>query len=354
MNFSDERTAFSENNKIFIVASVVMLAVMSVYTLKSLHGTLWIKQLAWFVLGAFSIVIAVKMTHNFFYHYAYLFYLLGLALLFLVSVFGTKHFGAIRWIHIGIINLQPSEITKPLIILAVSRYLSDHQENRPLRLIHFLFATAIVVLPAFLVIMEPDLGTAIIMLSILLLVIFVAGIDKRIFFAIIILTFSAIPIIWKFLKGYQKARIIEFINPGSDPLGSSFQSVHSQIIIGSGQLFGHPLGSVFPWSNFLPQSSSDFFFALFAYQYGFAGILVLIAIFWLLISRFIKRAQNAEDNFSRYFIIGFTIIFSISLFFNIGMTLGLVPVVGVTLPLASYGGSSIIANMISIGIILSK
>ncbi len=353
MSFYEKESIISDNNKILIIISVAILGIMSVYTLKSLQGSLWIKQMAWFLLSAVIVAATIRLTRRFFYHYTYLFYLLGLVLLFAVKIFGAKHFGAIRWINVGIINFQPSEIMKPLIILAVSRYLSDHQENKPLRLVNFLIASALVILPAFLVVIEPDLGTAVIMLSALFLVIFVAGVDKRIFFAVMILTFSALPIIWRLLRGYQRARIIEFINPGSDPLGASFQSIHSQTIIGAGRLLGHPLGSLFPWSKFLPQSGSDFFFSLFAYQYGFVGVVILIMLFWLLISRFIRIAQRSEDNFSRYFIIGFTIIFSVSLFFNIGMTLGLIPVVGITLPLASYGGSSIIANMISIGIILS-
>ncbi len=346
---------FYEENGNRIVITILIIAIMStsIFTLKLLPGSLWLKQLTWSFIGLSILLISTKLSRSFFYHYSYIIYILAVILLTIVLFFGTRHFGATRWIQFGIINFQPSEIAKPAIILAVSRYLADHQEGRPLRFINFFIVSIMILLPALLVMAEPDLGTSIVILSLFLMVIFVAGIDKKLFLVLIVTSFSAMPLIWELLKGYQKARIIDFINPGSDPAGSSFQSLHSEIIIGAGKLFGH-IFQPFLWPHFLPQSGTDFFFSIFSYQYGFVGFLFLLLLYWLLLSRFIKMAASASDNFSRYFIVGFTILLSISLFFNIDMTIGMLPVVGITLPLASYGGSSIIANMVSIGIIISK
>lgn len=348
MNFYEEN-----GNRIVITLLILTTMSISVITLRLLPGSLWLKQLIWSFIGLSIIVISTKLSRSFFYHYAYLIYILAITLLVVVLFFGTKHFGSTRWIHLGIINFQPSEIAKPAIILAVSRYLADHQENGPLRFVNFFIVSAIIFLPAILVMAEPDLGTSIVILSLFLIVVFVAGINKRLLLALVILSFSAMPLMWELLRGYQKARIIDFINPGSNPTGSSFQSLHSEIIIGAGKLFGHAFKS-FPWPHFLPQSSTDFFFSIFSYQYGFVGFLFLLLLYWLLLSRFMKMAASAGDNFSRYFIVGFTILLSVSLFFNIDMTIGMLPVVGITLPLASYGGSSIIANMVSVGIIISR
>lgn len=278
-------------------------------------------------------------------------YLLGVAMLVAVLLFGDVGKGAQRWLDFGVLRFQPSEILKLAVPMAVAWLLS----KRPLppRAPWVLLAAILTMLPALLIAKQPDLGTAILVASAGVLVLFIAGLSWRMIVGLALLAAAIAPLVWLVMHDYQRERVLTFLNPESDPLGTGYHIIQSQIAIGSGGISGKGwLNGTQSHLEFLPERHTDFIFAVIGEEFGFAGILALLALYLFIILRGLTIAAYAQDNYGRLLAGGLTLVFFVYVFVNMGMVTGLLPVVGVPLPLISYGGTSMVTLLIGFGMIM--
>ena len=278
-------------------------------------------------------------------------FLLCLVLLILVLVIGETRNGATRWLHIGI-TFQPSELMKIAMPLMIARYIANGA--LPPTVFSVGVSITIVLVPSVLIMLEPDLGTSILIAFSGLVVIFLSGLKKRYLAVAFGLFLAYLPLMWANMHPFQKNRVLAFLNPGSDPTGSGYHLIQSKIAIGSGGLFGKGwLNSTQGQLDFLPERTTDFIFAILAEEFGFLGISLLIGIYLFIIGRGIMIAINAQDLFSRLLASSISLTFFVYVFVNIAMTTGLLPVVGIPLPLISSGGTSMVTLMIGLGMLMS-
>lgn len=277
---------------------------------------------------------------------------IGILLLVAVLVMGEVGKGAQRWLDLGFFRFQPSEMLKLATPMMVAWYLAD----RPLppNWKHLFFAALFIVIPAFLIARQPDLGTALLVASSGVVAIFLAGIRWRILLAIGASLAGLLPVLWHFMRDYQKQRVLTFLNPENDPLGAGYHIIQSKIAIGSGGLYGKGwLNGTQSHLEFLPERSTDFIFAVFAEEFGMVGCILLLLLYLLIVSRCIYISVKAQDTYSRLLAGALGMTFFIYLFVNIGMVIGILPVVGVPLPLVSYGGTSMVTLLAGFGILMS-
>ncbi|MCU0839904.1 MAG: rod shape-determining protein RodA [Rhodospirillales bacterium] len=304
---------------------------------------------------AVCIMLAVAMVDvRFWLRYAYVFYGCSLVLLAAVEVAGTVGMGAQRWIDLGVISLQPSELMKISLILVLARYfhrLSAEEISKPWKLI---VPALMVLLPAALVLKQPDLGTASMLLASSATMFFCAGVPWWIFAVVGGAGLAALPVAWGMLHDYQRARVMTFLNPESDPLGTGYHIIQSKIALGSGGVFGRGFmqGSQ-SQLDFLPEKQTDFIFTMFAEEFGLVGTLALLAVYTLVLAYCFAMTLSARSQFARLVAIGITTVFFLYVFINMAMVMGLVPVVGIPLPLISYGGTAVLSLMFGFGLILS-
>jgi rod shape determining protein RodA len=276
----------------------------------------------------------------------------GIILLVVVLAIGTVSKGAQRWLDLGFFRFQPSEIMKLAVPLMVARYLG--QRELPPKFHWLIAASVIILIPGFLIIKQPDLGTAILVMIAGFSVILFAGVSWRLLALGLIGLGGSIPFLWRFLHDYQKERVLTFLNPERDPLGAGYHIIQSKIAIGSGGLFGKGwLNGSQAQLNFLPEHATDFIFAVASEEFGLLGCSILLMLYLLIIWRSFYIAVKAQDNFSRLLASSLGLTFFISMFVNVGMVMGLMPVVGLPLPLISYGGTSMVTTMAGFGIIMS-
>lgn len=279
-------------------------------------------------------------------------YAIGFILLVVVLIVGHIGKGAQRWLNIGVTHIQPAEIMKLAIPLLLASFY--HKIHLPISLKNVLLALPIILIPAFLTAKQPDLGTAILLTIAGISVLFLAGLSGRIIMVATALFATCIPFAWLLLHDYQRQRVLTFLNPERDPLGTGYHIIQSKIAIGSGGLFGKGwLNGTQSNLQFLPEHNTDFIFAVCGEEFGFAGSLILITLFMLIVCRGLYITMNAQDTFSRLLAGSITITFFVSFFVNMGMVTGILPVVGIPLPLISYGGSSMVTMMASFGILMS-
>jgi rod shape determining protein RodA len=280
-------------------------------------------------------------------------YGVGVLLLIAVALFGDVAMGAQRWLDLGFVRFQPSEIMKIAVPLCCAWYL--HERPLPPDFTTLVTVVLIVLVPTLLIAEQPDLGTALLVASGGGLVILLAGLQVRYILGLVALLGAAIPIVWMFLlHGYQKQRVLTFLNPQNDPLGAGYHTIQSQIAIGSGGLFGKGyMNGSQAQLEFLPERSTDFIFAVIGEEWGLVGCFVLMMLYLLVIGRGLYIATTAQDTFSRLIAGSLTLTFSVYVFVNTGMVAGLLPVVGVPLPLVSYGGTSLVTLMAGFGILMS-
>jgi rod shape determining protein RodA len=286
--------------------------------------------------------------------FGWVLYGLNIVLLAAVMFIGHSALGAQRWIQIGPITLQPSEFSKIIMIIFLARLLDKNLNN--LQSFKGLIPIFIYVgIPFLLVLKQPDMGTSLVFMAILFGMLFVAGISLKHLFGIIGAGVAFIPIFWHFvLKEYQKQRLLVFIDPNVDPLGSGYHIIQSKIAIGSGMIFGKGLfNGTQSQLNFLPENHTDFIFAVVGEELGFIGAVIILFLYLIILLRSIKIAEEARDNFGTLLAAGITSMLAFHILVNIGMTAGIMPVTGIPLPLMSYGVSSLTSNLISIGILLN-
>jgi rod shape determining protein RodA len=270
-----------------------------------------------------------------------------------VLFFGRQRLGAQRWIQIGAFNLQPSEFTKLSLILMLAYYLG-RRHDKVLRIKSFLIPFFLTAIPAVLILKQPDLGTDLVLFPILFSMLFIYGTEIKYMAGFFLLTAGFLPIFWNMLRSYQKQRLLVFINPNMDPLGAGYTIIQSKIAVGSGRLFGKGwLSGTQNYLNFLPERHTDFIFSVVGEEWGFVGSMILLTFYFLLIKRMLHILDMTENVYGRLLIAGIATMLFFQVVINIGMTIGFFPVVGITLPLISYGGSSLLTTFIGIAIVLS-
>ncbi len=349
---------------IFSIACIGLAAVYSATYTSHGPSPLYYKQLVWISVGVIVMFITLIPDYHTFGRFAYILYACSLLLLLLVMVFGKTGMGAQRWLAIGSFVFQPSELAKLSMTLSLARYFAEDPKRGGYGLKDLAVPGAMVLLPLVLVLKQPDLGTALMLLLTSSLIIVIAGIRLR-SIVIILLTIAVVssvvlfvpPVrhkIWGSLKPYQQNRIKAFIDPSSDPLGSGYHANQSKIAVGSGQITGkgYRKGTQSQMA-FLPERHTDFIFAVIAEETGLVGAGLLILLYLVLLLVGVDTAKNAKDRLGVLMAGGIISMISLYVFINVGMAVGIVPVVGVPLPLVSYGGTSIITTFLALGLLLN-
>ena len=280
-------------------------------------------------------------------------YLVTLVLLVVVRVAGHRTLGAQREISLGLFELQPSEISKLLIIIVLACFLSDRR-GRIKDFSTFLVGLLLILPPTVLILAQPDLGTALVYVGIYYGMAFVAGVPKRYLLGSLALGAAALPLLVAHLHGYQRQRLVVFFNPGADPKGAGYNILQAKIAVGSGGLLGKGfLTGTQGQLGFVPIRVTDFIFAIFSEEWGFVGALILLCLFMVLLYRLLRAAHLARDVYGRLLVSGVATMILFQMVVNIGMNLGVMPVVGIPLPFISYGGSSMLTNLAGIGVVQS-
>ena len=291
---------------------------------------------------------------QFWYKSAYLFYFIVLILLLAVHLFGITASGSKRWLNLFIINLQPSELMKISLIVFLARYYNKIPSQNVSNLKYIFIPFLSFMIPFFLVISQPDLGTALLIAISGLIVIWLTGFRIKYFLYSFLILICLTPVGISFLKPYQKTRILAFFDPERDPLGAGYQIIQSKIAVGSGGILGKGfLQGSQSYLDYLPEKHTDFIFTLFSEEFGFIGSLILLLIYAFIIYRIAAIGSEARNNFARLFCFGFAAAFFVYVTVNMAMVLGLLPIVGAPLPIMSYGGSSMLSIMIGLGIVMS-
>ena len=311
------------------------------------------RQLARFVV-AFGILLVVAVTDvRLWLRLAYPTYLVALVLLVVVDVAGFIGMGAQRWIDLGVINLQPSELMKVALVLALARHfhgMTSEDTGRPWRLV---IPALMILAPVALVLKQPDLGTALMLLIGGAAIFFAAGVRLWMFVAVGVAGLAAMPLAWQMLHDYQRKRVLTFLDPETDPLGSGYHILQSKIALGSGGMFGKGfLQGSQSHLNFLPEKQTDFIFTMLAEEFGLAGSLVVLALYAAVLAYCLAIAITAKSQFGRLLALGITVTFFLYVFINMAMVMGLIPVVGIPLPLVSYGGTAIVSLMLGFGLVM--
>ena len=312
------------------------------------------RHLIRYFVGLLGILILALINIRLFFKGAYIFYGVSLMLLVFVELAGEVGMGAQRWIDFGVIRLQPSELMKISVVIVLARYFhirSFYEIGNPL---HLAIPAFLVLVPVALVTKQPDLGTAIMMALSGLVIFFIAGVRMWKFILLFLGGIALVPIIWQFLLEYQKKRILTFLSPEIDPLGAGYHLMQSKIALGSGGLYGKGFiqGSQ-SHLNFLPEIQTDFIFTMLAEEFGLLGGLAVLLLFFLISCYGLILSFFMASKFARFLTIGMITTLFFYVFINIGMVMGLLPIVGVPLPFISYGGSALLTSMTAIGLIIS-
>ncbi len=312
------------------------------------------RQMVRFGMGM-VLMLAIALTDiRFWLRYAYLFYAIVLALLVAVEFAGTVGMGAQRWIGLKFFHLQPSELMKIALVLSLARFFHRLSLDEVARPTHLLFPVLLVAMPVALVMRQPDLGTAMLLLIGSTALFFLAGVRIWKFVLVGLVGMASIPVVWSMLHAYQKKRIMTFLSPENDPLGAGYHILQSKIALGSGGVFGNGfLQGTQSHLRFLPEMQTDFIFTMYAEEFGLVGGLLLIALYAAIIIYGFAIAMRSRSHFGRLVAMGVTTTFFLYAFMNIAMVMGLIPVVGVPLPLISYGGTAMMTVLIGFGLLMN-
>jgi rod shape determining protein RodA len=315
----------------------------------------FLRQLVWFLIGFGFLIIVMLFDYHALESLAFPLYLLSLLLLVLVLVVGAVTSGSQRWLSFGGLTFQPSELAKLAVIVTLAKFFSERgEQNRSYRLRDLWRPFIVVAVPCALILEEPDLGTALLLLIVSFSIVLFAGIRWSSFLLLVSMVASAAPFIWTNLKGYQKNRVLSFLRPDTDPLGAGYHINQSKIAIGSGQFWGKGyMEGTQTRLHFLPEQHTDFAFSVLAEEWGFAGSILLLAVYLFLVLWGLNIAKNSRDRFGTFLAVGIVAGVFWQPVINMGMVTGLLPVVGIPLVLFSYGGSSVVVTMLGMGILMS-
>lgn len=339
-----------------LLLSLLLLSVIGLFVLYSAGDQsqdLIIRQLVRLSIGFIIMLAIAQISPAVIRRWAPWVFGIGLVMLVAVLLLGEVGKGAQRWLNLGFFRFQPSEIMKVAVPIMIAWYLAE--VVLPPRRLHLLTALAILVVPTLLVAKQPDLGTALLIASSGIFVLLLAGLQWKLIFGSLLVFVASTPLAWNYLlHDYQRQRVLTFLNPENDPLGAGYHIIQSTIAIGSGGLYGKGwLNGTQSHLDFLPERSTDFIFAVFSEEFGFLGIMLLLAIYGTIIVRGLIIANQAQDTFTRLLAGSLILTFFVYIFVNIGMVSGILPVVGVPLPLISYGGTSMVTLLASFGILMS-
>lgn len=331
---------------------VLSLSFLILYSASGQDTDILIRQATRMLIAFVLMIVLAHINPYQFKRYSTVLYGIGIALLVAVLIMGQIGKGAQRWLDLGFFRFQPSEMLKITAPMMIAWYLSENA--LPPKWKQMGIAGLLLMLPTLLIAKQPDLGTSILVFSSGAAVMFFAGLSWRFILSIGAIIASLTPIIWHFMRDYQRARVLTFLDPEADPLGRGYHIIQSKIAIGSGGIYGKGWqGSTQAQLDFLPESSTDFIFAVFAEEFGLSGCLVLIALYIVIISRCLYISIQAQDSYSRLLAGSLSFTFFVYVFVNIGMVIGILPVVGVPLPLISYGGTSMVTLLAGFGILMS-
>jgi len=343
---------------LLLILMIVGLGLINLYSATFPLGKggqrIFYRQIYWFCIGIGVFLITTTFDYHYLERFAYHIYIFSLGLLIFVLLKGKVYSGSQRWISVFCFNFQPSELAKLSSVIMLAKYLSQNHRYPYCGLREVWKAFLIVALPAFLIVQQPDLGTGLLILLLGISIIFFFGMDLK---ATVVLVGSFLissPIIWAFLRDYQKRRIISFLFPESDPLGSGYHIIQSKIAIGAGMFLGKGfLKGTQTRLHFLPEQHTDFAFSVFAEEWGFVGSILLISLYLILILWAIRIAKNSKESFGTLLALGIISIIFWQTAINIAMTTGILPVVGIPLSLFSYGGSAMVTIMAGLGLIMN-
>lgn len=339
-----------------LILGFVMTLALSLFILYSAsgqHPEMLLKQIIRTFLAVMVMVAVAQIHPRYFAKSAVYLYVIGMILLVLVETVGDVSKGAQRWLNLGFTRIQPSEMFKVVIPLTIAAFLA--RDTLPPRFFPVIISFILVSMPVGLILIQPDLGTAFLVLVSGVIAIFMAGLSIWWILSGAVLAAGAIPLMWNFLlRDYQKQRVLTLFNPEMDPLGAGYHIIQSKIAIGSGGLYGKGwLQGSQSQLDFLPEPHTDFIFAVLAEEMGLVGFFVLIAVYIYIISRCIYISMSTRNNFERILVTTYTFTFAFYIFVNIGMVSGILPVVGVPLPMISYGGTAMVTLSICFGMIMS-
>jgi rod shape determining protein RodA len=347
---------------LFLTAVLVGVGIINLYSATRLEAAsplpVYLKQLYWLGLGTIVMVCTAIVDYHFFERWGYWIYAANILLLVGLFILGDRTSGAVRWYSIGPVSFQPSEYMKLSLIFALSKYFSGRMTEDGLRLTDLLVPTFMIAVPALLILKEPDLGSAGLLVLLFLTLVFAVKMRLKTLLTLVFLgAVSAPPIVyfgWKFLKPYQRQRILTFLDPNLDPLGSGYHIIQSKIAVGSGGLVGKGfMNGTQGLLKFLPEQHTDFIFSVLAEEWGFIGAAIVVGLFLVLIVRGLGVAREAKDFFGGAVAMGIATLLLWQFFINIGMATGIFPVVGIPLPFLSYGGSSLVASLCAVGLLLN-
>lgn len=305
-------------------------------------------------IGFVAMLVIALIDIRIWMRYAYAVFAIGVALLLSVEFFGEVQKGARRWIDLRVINLQPSELMKFFLVIALARYFHGLSQEEVARPTYLIAPLAIIAIPVLLILRQPDLGTALTLVIGGGVLFFIAGVRLWKFAAVFAIALAALPIAWSNMHGYQKQRVLTFLDAESDPLGAGYHIMQSKIAMGSGGVFGKGfIQGTQSHLNFLPEKQTDFIFTMLAEEVGLVGGLALMGLYALLMIYGFAIAIRSRSQFGRLVAMGVTFAFSLYVFINMAMVMGLIPVVGVPLPLVSYGGSAMVSVMIGFGFLMN-
>ena len=340
---------------IFLIAAISGLGFAMLYSAANGDWQPWAsRQMARFAIAFVPMLVAALVDIRWWYRAAYWIYGMALLLVLAVDLRGVVGMGAQRWIDLGFLQLQPSEFMKIALVLALARYFHSRSGENAGRVLYLIVPAVLIALPSALVLKQPDLGTAMMLLAAGAILFYLGGVRLWVFAAGGIAALGAAPVAWHMLRDYQKSRLTTFLNPDNDPLGAGYHILQSKIALGSGGVFGKGflLGTQSHLS-FLPEKQTDFIFTMIAEELGLVGGLSLLAIYALVIGYGFAIALRSRNNFGRLLGLGIASNFFLYAFINTAMVMGLIPVVGVPLPLISYGGTAMVAVMLGFGLLMN-
>jgi len=359
------------NRNIYIITILILIiGLISIYSATYKYGSKTIfqnnyffKQILWVSLSVLILFSLKNINYRRFYDFSYIIYAISIVLLVLVLIFGRVALGAKRWLEFAALNFQPSELAKLAVILALGHYFSRRRAYGTGSITggssrqvfgEVVLPLFFVLLPMILIFLQPDLGTAIIFIPIFLVILFIAEVKLKYIISFILLLMGSFPFFWYLLRDYQKERLLVFINPNIDPLGAGYTIIQSKIAVGSGRFLGKGwLSGTQNQLNFLPERHTDFIFSVIGEEWGLLGGLILIILFYLLIRNMVMVIEQVKDQFAKFIGTGIIALLTLQVVINISMAIGVCPVVGLSLPLISYGGSSLCMFAAFIGILLS-
>ena len=340
---------------IFVIILLTLIGTAALYSAAKGNFDPWaIKHIIRFGICLIMIMVIASIDLKIIYKFSYHIFIICLLLLISVEIVGTFGKGAARWIKIFGVTFQPSEIIKVSIILALAKFYHDIRFDKIGKIYNLIFPLLVILIPSIFIIFQPDLGTAITVLLLGSILMFLAGVKIWKFILGLLIVLFSMPFLWSNIKPYQKKRILSFLNPESDPLGQGYQLTQSKIALGSGSLTGKGfLEGTQSYLEYLPEKQTDFIFTLIGEEFGFIGIIFVMFLFFILIVIGFYISIKSYHIFGRLLSLGVATNIFIYVFFNMAMVIGLMPVVGIPLPLISYGGTAMLSVMISFGLLLN-